>query len=956
MESLGRKTSLSRVEVWALAFGSIIGWGAFVMPGSTFLPYAGPFGSGIALGLGAMIMCLIAFNFKYMMNRYPSSGGPFLYTSKVFGYDHGFVCAWFLGLSYIAIIPQNATALTLILRTVFGKVFQFGFHYQVAGYDIWLGEILFSLLAILAVAGMCYNGGRLVGMTQAVLAIILLAGVVVITVSAFFSEKSTISHMSPAFANNDRSKISQVLMILSAMPWAFVGFDTIAQSVERFRFPVKKSQFLMILAILLGAGVYVSLTLVTASTLPEGYDSWLTYLAETGNFEGLKAIPLFGAADELMGQTGIIVLTLSALSAALTGMIGFFLASTRMLSTMAEKRILPDWYRKGGEMAPRNVIIFIGILSMSGPLIGRTALGWLVDISSLGAAIGFAYTSFATFRVAKKEGSKGYRIVGISGLVLSVLFAAVLLVPGSLDTSVLEPESYLSLGVWAAIGFVLYWATLRRHEIRVERKHAMTVGVILLLIEVFSMTVWMLQSIHRTVKGVTGQPGVSVEEMRKTIHGKVVGSVIVYSILLVVTLLALLATYYTMHKQTVEMEAGKLKAEEGSRMKSEFLSNMSHDIRTPMNAIIGYTDLARENLDDPKKTGEYLDKIYFSGQHLLDLINDVLEMSRIESGRIEFDESFYDIRAIFDHLDSMIRGQAEAKNITLRFEIKEIRHYEIYCDRLRLNQIFLNLIGNAIKFTPEGGEVVVSAEEHEDLDELHANYELRVKDNGIGMTDEFARHVFEPFERERTSTVSGVQGTGLGMAITKNIVELMHGMIDLVTRPGHGTEFIIHIPFRRKSRASTNESGDVVDARKVEAVDTTPDEKKWDFSGRRALLVDDNMINREIAKAVLDRFGFSVEEATDGDEAVAKVELSVGGYYDVVLMDIQMPRMNGHDATRAIRALENPALAQTPVVAMTANAFEEDVKKAEAAGMNAHVAKPIDIPNLMATLQEVLSR
>ena len=380
-------------------------------------------------------------------------------------------------------------------------------------------------------------------------------------------------------------------------------------------------------------------------------------MADTGNFEGLKAIPLFGAAFELMGQPGVIILMLSALAAALTGMIGFFLASARMLSTMAAKRILPDWYRRGGEMAPRNVILFIGILSMSGPLIGRTALGWLVDISSLGAAIGFAYTGLATAKVAKKEGSRKYRIVGISAVVLSAVFALVLLVPGSLDKSVLEPESYLSLGVWASLGFALYWATLKRHEVRAKRTHVMIVGVILLVIEIFATTVWMLQSIHRTVFSATGQAGISTEELRHTIHGKVVGTVIVYSALLVITISVMLATYYTMHKQTLAMEAEKLKAEEGSRLKSEFLSNMSHDIRTPMNAIIGYTDLARENIDDPEKTGEYLDKIYYSGQHLLELINDVTFL--LESQVMQVDDATTPMRQLYFVVQLMLMSPGD---------------------------------------------------------------------------------------------------------------------------------------------------------------------------------------------------------------------------------------------------------------------------------------------------------
>ncbi|MBO4396853.1 MAG: amino acid permease [Eubacterium sp.] len=947
------KKSLSKIYVWALAFGSIIGWGAFVMPASSFLPSAGPLGTTIAVIIAAGIMILIAYNFQYMMNRHPKNGGPLVYTARTFGYEHGFFCAWFLGLAYICLIPQNATAVTLICRMLLGDTFQVWHLYDFAGYEIYFGEIAVSTGLIAAVGVLCYFGRRLVGIVQTVLAVILFAGVVTIGIAAIVSDNATIANMTPSFSGADRSKILEIISVLAVMPWAFVGFDTISLSVERFRFPVKKSLCMMIIAILMGGGVYIITTVITASSVPAGYDSWLTYLADTGNISGLRQIPLFQSAHNVMGDLGVWILVAAAFSAVFTGLIGFYVASTRLLTTMAGKDLLPRWFRRTEESGSLHVIVFIAIVSVTGPFFGRNGLGWLVDISSLGAAIGFGYTSLAAFRVAREEGSRRAQVTGMIGALLSVGFGLLLLVPYSMEDAVLEPESYLLLGIWGTLGFILYWVMLRRNDVRAKRKHVLLLGAVLLIVILFSTTVWMLQTIHRKVVEVTGIQGISAEEIRRAIHGTVVSRIIIYSVLVGITIIVMFAIYYRIHKQNEGLEEEKMRAEEGNRLKTEFLSNMSHDIRTPMNAIIGYTDLARESLGDVEKTREYLNKIYFSGRHLLELINDVLEMSRIESGRIDLDEDFYDVRAIMDHLDSMIRGQAEEKNISLTFETKNIRHNIIFCDRLRLNQIFLNLIGNSIKFTPEGGEIHVSVEEFEDIDELHANYEIRVRDNGIGMDEEFARHVFEPFERERTSTVSGVQGTGLGMAITKNLVELMHGMIDLVTRPGQGTEFIIHIPFRRKSMAATDEDGTAIDSRHIEAVDTTPDEKKWDFTGKRALLVDDNMINREIAKAILDRFGFSVDEATDGDEAVAAVENAADDYFDVVLMDIQMPRMNGHDATRAIRSMDNAVKSRIPIIAMTANAFEEDVKRAHDAGMDAHVAKPIDIPELMKTLAEV---
>ena len=624
MKMLEQKSSLSRLNVLSLAFGSIIGWGAFVMPASSFLPSAGPVGTVIAVVLGVAVMCLFAVNFQYMMNRFPSNGGPFIFTVRTYGYGHAFVCSWFLGMAYISQIPLNATALMMICRMLPGKPLQIVYLYRFAGYDIYLGELIVAALLIVLIGVICSRGGRLVGMIQTLLALILLLGVIVICGAAFISDRSTVAHISPGFAENGRSSFTQVLMVFATMPWAFVGFESISLTVERFRFPVKRSLRLMIAAILLGGGIYVTTTLVTASTLPEGYDSWLTYLAHTGNFDGLQQIPLFHAAYQLMGDPGIWILAASAVAAVLTGLIGFFLAASRLLSAMADKRILPEWFRRGGELNPRNVIIFIALVSATGPFFGRTFLGWIVDVSSLGAAVGFGYTSIASIREAKKDGSTGRKVCGIIGLLLAIFFACILLVPTPLlGGTVLKWESYLILGVWVVLGAVFYFLF--------RRKSAVVIGE---------------------------------DATRLALHGK----------------------------------------------------------------------------------------------------------------------------------------------------------------------------------------------------------------------------------KPESMATDGV----------------------------------------------------------------TPDEKKWEFKGRRALLVDDNRINREITKGVLERFGFEVIEASDGDEAVVAVEVSAEGEYDIILMDIQMPRMDGHEATRMIRDLENPALARIPIVALTAQAIDEDVKKAEEAGMDAHIAKPIDISALMKTITDLI--
>ena len=517
--------------------------------------------------------------------------------------------------------------------------------------------------------------------------------------------------------------------------------------------------------------------------------------------------------------------------------------------------------------------------------------------------------------------------------------------------------------------------------------------------------------------------------------------------------------------------------EQASRAKSTFLSNMSHDIRTPMNAIIGFTALAGTHLDNQELVRDYLKKIASSSSHLLSLINDVLDMSRIESGKIHIEEQPCSLPEVMHDLRNMMETEVSSRQIDFYIDTVGVKNEYIFCDRLRLNQILLNLLGNAFKFTKPGGTVSMRILEKAGAARGYANYEFRVKDTGIGMKEEFLEHVFEPFEREQNSTLSGIQGTGLGMAITKNIVDMMGGTIEVRSEYGKGTEFIVEVSFRLQDEAQTSRvieelqgshalvvdddfnSCDSVtnmleqigmraewtlsgkeailrakqalskgDAYEVYIVDwlmpdmngvevvrrlrrevggetpiivmtaydwadieeeakeagvtafcakplflselhfclqsvlhpalkeDEPDGEACEerYRGKRILLVDDNEINREIASELLEETGFVVEEAENGAIAVEKVADSAPGYYQLVLMDIQMPVMDGYMAARSIRSLQEKQLSSIPILAMTANAFEEDKRAAFEAGMNAHIAKPVNVEILMEHLNRFL--
>lgn len=385
-------------------------------------------------------------------------------------------------------------------------------------------------------------------------------------------------------------------------------------------------------------------------------------------------------------------------------------------------------------------------------------------------------------------------------------------------------------------------------------------------------------------------------------------------------------------------------AREANQAKSTFLSSMSHDIRTPMNAILGFAALAQSNVENMEKVKDYLRKIQASGNHLLSLINDVLDMSQIESGKIHLEEQETNLSDIFRDIKTIICGQVQEKHLKLSMDI-DVKQQHVLCDKTRLNQVLLNLLSNAIKFTPPGGVISMHLTQHSEETSGQGAYEIRVKDNGIGMSREFAENIFEPFERERSSTVDRIQGTGLGMAITKNIIDLMGGTIEVHTEKGKGTEFIICLSLRLLPEHCMEEK---------QRDESTMCEKPLSFDGKHLLLVEDNDLNREIICELLEDYGFQIDAVENGEEALERAAESKAGYYDVILMDIQMPVMDGYEATRRIRALENKELSQIPILAMTANAFEEDRRAAEACGMDGFLSKPIDIEEVIRVLKSVI--
>lgn len=449
---------LSPLSVWALAFGCIIGWGAFVMPGNTFLGKAGPLGTAIGILLAACIMIVIAYNYDYMINIFPIAGGEFAYTKKTFGKKNAFVCAWFLGLSYGTLVPMNSTALALIGRNFLGKIFQFGYMYTILGYDIYIGEIFLALFAIVFFAILSIKGIKLAGNFQILLTGTLVTGVIIIAIAAILDSSISFLSLKPLYYPN-KSKLSGILAILSVAPWAFVGFDTVPQSAEEFQFSHKKTKVIMIISIMFGAIIYIILNTVTASIIPAKYNTWVDYIDNIQNLNGITSLPTFNAAQQLLGNYGLIFLGVAVLSAILSGIIGFYMATSRLLYSMANENIIPKWFGKLHKKykTPVNAIFFHMVISLFAPFFGRNALGWLVEMSSLGAAIGYGYTSLAALYYAKKEKNRTIIFTGIFGIVVSIIFLILLLIPiPGLDCS-LGKEAYICLGGWILLGIIFYF-------------------------------------------------------------------------------------------------------------------------------------------------------------------------------------------------------------------------------------------------------------------------------------------------------------------------------------------------------------------------------------------------------------------------------------------------------------------------------------------------------------------
>lgn len=1059
---------LTGLSVWALAFGCVIGWGAFVMPGKSFLPDAGPVGTIIGIIIAAIFAFIICFNYSWLVNKFPDSGSSYLYTKNIMGEDHAFFVAWSLELAYISLLWANATAFSVIARYSVGDYLQCGQHYNIAGYNVYMGEVIFTIV-ILFIFGLisCYLK-RLADYLRIFFGIVLVSCVSIVFI-ALVKNVGFSKMFTPAFSLINEPIGIQILNVAVLAPWMFVGFETVSHSVGKVRFPIKRIFKYAFMAIFIGMIMYIMLSLAGTAEVSNGYSNWYESVTDK-NFHAPRLV--FNIVDKVLGKWGLSLLSIAAFSALATGVLGFHNSASWILQIMAEANLLPKKFAEiNKDGIPTNAGLLVLILSIPIPFLGRTAIGWNCDVSTLSVAIVYAYISICVLKTTNSKENKLFRTFGYIGVFSSLVIFFFLLVPNIFAVNALEKESYFMLAIWSLLGILYYWFIFKN-----DKDHRFGKSTIMWLMMLFLL--FFSANIGVRLDTET-RISILIKNNKDLLNHIMTENSSFQLFIVIIALFIMFNLFKTMLRREKELDYQIIESESRNKAKSEFLSNMSHDIRTPMNAIIGFTDLALLNTKDSEMIKEYLTKIKASSAHLLALINDVLEMSRIESGKIELNQEEINLPEIIHNLNSIIIGQVGAKQQDVYMDAINVIDENVICDRLRLNQVLLNLISNAIKYTPAGGKIELSISQKNSALNGKAFYEFKVKDNGIGMKQEFAERIFEAFEREKTATVEGIQGTGLGMAITKKIVDLMGGKIIVKTAPGEGSEFIVDLELKigEKSRKDytisdlkgvkalvvdddyntcdsvtnmliemgldaewtmhgkeavirakqANSRGksfgvyiidwklpdlsgiEVTRQIRKEIPDKTPillisaldwasikdeakeagvngfcnkplfaselysllnkilenkdkeekitDENKLDtinFVGKRLLLVDDMLINRQIASLMLKMYGFEIEEASDGEEAVIKVQDAEAGYFDAVLMDIQMPNMNGYEAATAIRKLEDKNKASVPLIAMTANAFDEDKKKAIEAGMNGHLAKPIDRVQLVNILKEII--
>ena len=977
----GSGAFISPLSALALSFGYAVGWGSFVLPGNVFLPEAGPLGTLMAMLLGAAVMAVLALNFHRLVLRAPGPGGSYGFVTKMFGPDHGFLVAWFLILTYIAILWANATALVLLIRCLFGSVLQFGFRYTVAGFDVYFGEVLLCVAAILLCGGICILRKRLAVRLNTVLAFTLVACVSLCFATALLRHKGGFSSMAPAFAI-DGSPAIQVLRILAMIPWAFVGFEAIVHSSGEFKFRDKRTFSILLAAIVISVFLYSALFLLPVIACPGKYIGWPAFIYDVPHLDGIASVPVFAAARNVLGNAGVAIIASAMLSAQLTALFCTYIAIGNLMRVMATDGALPRKFgRVNRDGTPVYAIAFAMCVSCVVPFLGRTVIGWPADVSSFGAAVAYCYVSAAAFAVSRGAGGRKAilgKAAGIVGFLMSVFFCLLLLVPNYVSGNSLSAEAYLLLALWCILGFYRYRRVFRKD--RDGRYGRSTVVWVAILITIFfASLMWFRLAISTSAKNALSMfLGRNINRDSLTwLLGHVDADMLLNSFvemcLLVVSLAIMINLFSLQRDREKNLIIGKLKAEESAnKAKSYFFSTVSHDIRTPLNAIVGFSQMLKMGFKTEAERNQAIDAIFVSGKTLLSLLNDVLDFSKLEDGRMEIVPEPTDCVQLLRAITDTFRIANKKPGLEFRCRADGLPVLEI--DPQRIRQILFNLVGNAAKFTDKGFVEVRGTFEKDAGDAAEGGavgtFRIEVEDTGCGIGDEDMKTIAAPYVQVGAK-LSRNGGTGLGLALCKELSRAMGGELTISSTLGKGSTFAVAIPGVKVSdKVSVHEHDIAIDEaiqkaeeqigsvaeiaateiRKPEAapVQETPSPTAAAPVKRRILIVDDQKMNLMVLMVMLKKLGsFEIVMASNGVEAMKKLEDSASAPFDQVLTDMWMPEMDGEGLVNAIRA--NPKLSKLPVDVVTADVEME--KRFVDVGFDNFLLKPVTVDKLKKVIR-----
>lgn len=943
--SMRLKRYLSPLSAWAISFGCAIGWGAFIMPGTVFLPVAGPLGTVIGFGLGALVMFIVGRNYHYLIQHFPDAGGAYSYVKRICGYDHSYICGWFLILTYMAIVWANGTALALIGRNLLGGLFSFGVKYEIAGYDIYAGEVLLSIFVLVVVFAVFMIGKRLAAKLQVVLATMLCLGIAVCATAVLSRHEGGLASFAPAFAGG-RSVALQIFGIVAITPWAFVGFESVSNSAEEFAFPRWRTVWIIFFSIVATTLAYFLLTIVAASACPPGYSGWSDYIAARKVLEGLQALPVFYAVERVMGRTGLVLLSVTTFAAIMTGLIGQVIATSRLLYSMARDGLLPERFAKlDSDGTPRNAILFVIALSCLVPFVGRTAVSWVVDVTTIGASIAYAYVSYCALKLAKDEGKRWVMVSGCAGLAISLAFLVYYFVPNFWVVDALATESYFILTAWSIIGVVIFRKIFSRDA--TGRLGTSTIAWLALLFFVFfAGHMWNRQMTRKLTDNSVSElqehiekqlinGGYSEEESDDyvvTLKEKVEDTLTLYNLVQISLVAIVLAIMYNIYATISKRERQSAKA------KSYFFSTISHDVRTPLNAIVGFSQMLKLGFETKKEADDAVDSILVSSKALLGLINDILDLSRCDVGKAEVAHTPTDCHILMHEIVESFRVASNGSAVEIRDNIADMPIMMI--DHMRLRHVVFNLMANAIKFT-ESGFIELRAR-FDVLDKNAPNGTLRVEveDTGVGISAEDQKHIDSPYV-QTDSKVARNGGTGFGLAVGRQFVEAMGGKLTIKSTAGKGSTFYIDIPGVNIAPKS--------DAHEIAAVHL---EAPIENRVPRALLVDDSKMNLTVLKALMKRLGtYEIETAMDGKEALARLQRTDLPGFDVILTDMWMPELDGEGLAKAVRA--DGRLSGLPIYVITADV--ELANNYSDKGFDDIVLKPVTLDTLNRLLVEPVS-